>query len=421
MAEEPSGTMLLNNTVRTFLRVAEQCRLRDDIVERLRRPMERIELTLTPWMSDGRTHFHQAFVVHHSRYLGPAKGGIRIAPSVSLAEITALAMDMSWKTALIGVPFGGGKAGIVADPAALTHEDKESLIRALAREGIRHIGPEVYVPAPDMGSNERDMGHIADCIAFSAGASITRGCYVTGKPAILGGIPGRREATGKGVAMTIRKACEYMRIGLTGARAVLQGFGNVGSVAATELDASGCSVIGVADIHGGVHSEKGLDIKALCRHVEEGGRVPDFPGGQPLDGKAILELACDILVPAAIGNAITDQNAPRVRARLVAEGANGPTTPDADEILEERGVRVIPDILCNAGGVFVSYLEYTQETQREQMSEAVVEKRLEGRMFERFDAVYNMAQAEKKTMRAAALKLALQRISDAILTRGLLP
>ena len=412
---------LYQHTLQNFRRVAERCQIHPSLIERLARPKERIELTLNTLMTDGQVHQYEAFIVHHNRSLGPAKGGIRMSDTVTLDDVSALAMEMTWKTSLIGVPFGGGKSGIAADPRSLSAQDKEILMRSFTRSAIRHIGPEVYVPAPDMGTNERDMGHIRDCISYSAGISVTRGCYVTGKPVLLGGISGRREATGKGVAVTVRLAAQMLGMDLTKARVAVQGYGNVGSVVANELHRMGAKIVAVADIQGVTHNFMGLDIEGLNEHVKGGGEVPSFPGGEAITSRQFFSIDCDILIPAASANQITLENAESIQAHLIAEGANGPTTPEADQILQKKGVFVIPDILCNAGGVFVSYLEYTQETQREQMTLEEVESRLEKRMESCFRAVYENAKSNQVDMRTSALELSVKRVAEAIICHGFMP
>lgn len=418
----PKDTILSNATA-NFARAAERLagEFERELLEKIAQPKERIEITLGPQFDDGKIHTFKAFVVRHSDALGPAKGGVRMTPDVTLDDVTGLAMEMTWKCALIGLPFGGGKSGIVADPSVLDDFNKETLIRSFTRAAIRHIGPLVYVPAPDMGTNERDMGYMKDAIAYSAGQAGTQGCYVTGKPVILGGIPGRREATGRGVVECIEEACKTLGISLAGASAVVQGFGNVGGVAAQVLAQRGAKVIAVSDIHGAIHNPAGLDIEALLKHSARTGRMEGFSGGQAMDGKAMLELPCDILVVAAAANQITAENAPRIRAKLVAEGANSPTTPAADEILQRRGILVIPDILCNAGGVFVSYLEYTQETQQEQWTEEEVRTRLHKRMVEKFAEVSAVAKERKLSLREAAMYQAVKTVAQALIARGKLP
>jgi len=392
-----------------------------ELLAKIRLPKERIELLLAPQLSDGKIHVFRAFIVRHSEALGPAKGGIRMNENVTLDDVSGLAMEMTWKCALIGVPFGGGKSGIVANPLELSPVDKETLVRNFAHNALRHIGPLVYVPAPDMGTNEVDMGHIKDAISYGLGQATTQGCYVTGKPVILGGIPGRREATGRGVVICVAKALATVGVGLGEATAVVQGFGNVGSVVARKLHAEGAKVIAVSDIDGAVYNPDGLEIPALCEHHASIGTVKGFAGGQSIDGLEMLELPCDVLIPAATASQITVDNAPRIQARIVAEAANSPTDPEADGILAERGITVIPDILCNAGGVFVSYLEYTQETQQEQMTEQQVVTRLHDRMSERYDLVCRLAVERNMTMRDAAMHLAVKTVCQALEARGYLP
>jgi len=390
----------------------------EGLLEKVFHPMERIELNFGPVMGDGRIHVVKAFIVRHSDALGPSKGGIRMSPTVTLDDVTGLAMEMTWKCALIGVPFGGGKSGIVADAEALSAFDKETIMRRFATMGFRHIGPQVYIPAPDMGTNERDMGYVKDAICYSHSQATTPGCYVTGKPVILGGLPGRRAATGRGVAICVVEALGKLGVDAAGATAVVQGFGNVGSFTARALAERGVRVIAVGDIHGAVHNPAGLDITALASHVKESSTVKGFPGGREIDGSDMLELECDVLVPAATDSQITDDNADRIKARLIGEGANGPTTPKADEILNDRGITILPDILCNAGGVFVSYLEYTQETQQEQMPEKNVVTRLQQRMSEKLHLICSVAHERNITMRQAAMVHAISSVCQARIARG---
>jgi glutamate dehydrogenase/leucine dehydrogenase len=414
---------ILDHVLVNFRRTAD--RLRDEVdqemVAKLMVPEERIEIALGPQFRDGQVHLFRSFIVRHATALGPAKGGIRMTPGVTLDDVTGLAMEMTWKCALVGVPFGGGKSGIVADPETLNSWDKETVVRDFARRAVRHIGPQTYVPAPDMGTNESDMGHIKDAFMFSTGHATTLGCYVTGKPVLLGGIPGRREATGRGVAISVEEALGEQGRQIAGATAVVQGFGNVGGVAAQELARRGARIIGVADLHGAVCCAEGLDLAKLKQHVGQTGSVRGFPGGAPIDGRRLLETPCDVLVPAAGAGQITAENAPCLQTRLIAEGANSPTTPEADTILAERQIALIPDILCNAGGVYVSYLEYTQETQQEQMTEQEVCARLEARMREKYRAVRAVAQERQLTLRDAAMTLAVKTVCEAMEARGKQP
>jgi len=417
-----AGQSILQTALANFDAAAERLRAEfgEDLLSKIRWPKERIELVLGPQLDDGRLHRFQAFIVRHNDALGPAKGGIRMTPTVSLDDVSGLAMEMTWKCALVGVPFGGGKSGIVADPGVLSPYNKETLVRMFVRIAHRHIGPLVYVPAPDMGTGEPEMGYIKDTLSYPLGRATTQGCYVTGKPVLLGGIPGRREATGRGVCVCLREAFAALGRELRGATAVLQGYGNVGSVVAEGLRRLGARLVAVADLGGAVVNPDGLDVPALSAHVKRTGSVKDFPGAQAADGRKVLEMPCDVLIPAAGAGQITAANAPRVSAGIVAEAANAPLTTEADEILARRGVYVIPDILCNAGGVFVSYLEYTQETQQEQMTEEDVQGRLQRRMSEKFREVHGFAADSGLPPRQAAMYLAVRRVCQAMKARGYL-
>ena len=417
----PSVASIRQTALHHFELAANRLNLEPAVRNRLADPKEQIELSINPALPGGRVVHARAFVVIHNDAIGPAKGGIRMTDDVTRDDIMGLAMEMTWKTSIIGVPFGGGKSGISFESDGLSPIDKEAIIRSFTRAARRHIGPELYIPAPDMGTNEEDMAHIRDCIAYSEGRSITAGCFVTGKPLILGGIAGRREATGKGVVYTVLALCERLGINVAEARIAVQGFGNVGSVAATEIAKHGATIVGISDITGAVANPDGLDLDALTAHYDETGGLHRFPGGEEIPRDALLELDCDILIPAAAGSQITDQNAPRIKARIVAEGANAPTTPNADTILNESGTLIIPDILCNAGGVFVSFLEYTQETQREQMTEEQVEARLADRMRRRFNEVFDRAAEHRQVMREAAMDIAVARVVEATRVRGILP
>lgn len=414
---------ILGNALANFDLAAEalKAEVPAEILAKLRAPHERIEVFINPQMEDKHVRQFRCFIVRHSDALGPAKGGIRMTPTVTLDDVTGLAMEMTWKCALIGVPFGGGKAGIIADASKFNAYDKETIIRSFTRNTLRHIGPQLYVPAPDMGTNDRDMGHLKDAISFSEGLATTQGCYVTGKPVVLGGIPGRREATGRGVVIASKEAMKQRGLSASKCTAIVQGFGNVGAVTAVELAALGTKVVGIGDIDGSIYNAKGLDIAKLLVHSKKTGGVKGFEGAESVDGKKLLEMACDLLVPAAAANQITAENAGRIAAKLVVEGANSPTSPAADEILEKRGILVVPDILANAGGVFCSYLEFTQETQQEQMTEKEVNGRLDARMADRYEAVSKLAEERKCPMRDAAMLLAVKNVTAAVMARGMLP
>jgi glutamate dehydrogenase/leucine dehydrogenase len=416
-----AGTGILATSLYNFDLAAKRLNLEPAIQQKILGPKEKIEIDINPVLPGGRMINAKVFVVRHNHALGPCKGGIRMTPGVTLDEVTGLAMEMTWKTSLIGVPFGGGKSAIRLDPTVMTPQEKEVVIRAYAREASHHIGPEIYIPAPDMGTNDLDMAHIRDCISYSQGISITKGCFVTGKPVIFGGIVGRRQATGKGVVYTVQALCRKLALDIADMRVVIQGFGNVGSAVAVEIVKCGAKVIAVADLSGAVLNGDGLDIAALTEHVKSTGVVKGFENAEDIDSKAIFDIDCDILVPAAAGSQITIDNVKKINAKIIAEGANAPTTPQADEILNKRGIPIIPDILCNAGGVFVSYLEYTQETQREQMGLEQVEQRLQSRMKQHFGEVYDLAKDKGVTMRMAAMDIALGRVVEAVYARGLLP
>jgi len=419
--DEMTSSGILKTAQYNFQQAALRLNLTESLRQNLMQAKERITLQLHPTLPSGRVLNICAFIARHNDVLGPAKGGIRMTAEVSADDIAGLSMEMTWKTALIGVPFGGGKSGIVCDAATLSPEDKEVLIRSFARAAHRHIGPELYVPAPDMGTGEREMGFLRDCISYSEGTAIPRGCFVTGKPVLLGGIYGRREATGKGVVHTVVSACRHLNMKVEGLRVAVQGVGNVGAVAAKQLASIGARIVAVTDLTGGVHHADGINIDTLLAHVQKTGGVAGFPEADTLSPEKIFETECDVLIPAAAGSQITAENAGRVRARIIAEGANAPTTPEADETLNAAGVFVIPDILCNAGGVFVSYLEYTQETQREQMTLDEVERRLAERMSRCFAEVLAYATENRLPMRAAAMDIAVSRVAEGLRARGVYP
>jgi len=411
------------NTAQYNLRqTAERIGLEDDVLQKIAIPKEKIEQRLTPLLSNGKLANIEIYIVRHNDTLGPSKGGIRMTSSVSMEEVVGLSMEMTWKTSLIGVPFGGGKSGIRFAPETVSPIDKEVIIRSFARSAKRHFGPELYIPAPDMGTNETDMGHIRDCISYSEGTSITRGCFVTGKPIILGGIPGRRQATGRGVVYTTLAACKKLGLDMNGLKVTIQGFGNVGSEAAIEFSNQGAKIIAVSDVSGMLFNDKGLNINLLCEYSKNNhGHINGFREAESGPPEEIFGVVCDCFVPAAAGSQITGANVSRIMARLISEGANAPTTPEADEVLNDKGIFVIPDILCNSGGVFVSYLEYIQETQHEQMTESQVATRLHEKMFSCFDEVYSYVKNKKTTMRKASMDIAVGRVVNGIRARGLLP
>jgi glutamate dehydrogenase (NAD(P)+) len=420
MAEEGSNIQKelnpLANAERQFDEAAARLHLPEGLREVIRRPRRATIVSLPIPMDDGSLKVFTGYRVQHSIARGPAKGGIRYHPDVTLDEVAALAAWMTWKCAVVNIPFGGGKGGIVCDPAKLSRGELERLTRRYAADLSDLFGPESDVPAPDVNTNEQVMAWIVD--TYSMHERRTEYAVVTGKPLEVGGSRGRREATGRGVLFCIRESCKHLGLPLRGARVAVQGFGNVGSVAADLLTRDGARVVAASDVTGGVRHPGGLDVPALVRWVQEHRGVAGFPGGETLDGP-IVETDCDILVPAALENVITRENAHRVRARIVAEGANGPTTPDADRILESRGVFVIPDILCNSGGVTVSYFEWVQNRMGFYWPEQEVNDRLEQTMVQAFQDVLAKAVEHRVDMRIAAFMVAIERVIKVLQLRGL--
>jgi glutamate dehydrogenase/leucine dehydrogenase len=419
----------LENAERQFEEAATRLRLDAGVKAMLKKP-RRATIQWLPVMMDDRTiRMFEGFRVQHNIARGPAKGGIRFHPDVSLEEVSALASWMTWKCAVADIPFGGGKGGIKVDPRTLSDAELERLTRRYAADLSDLFGPESDVPAPDVNTGEREMAWIAD--TYSMHERRTELGVVTGKPLEVGGSAGRREATGRGVMICVEQICKYLKQPLQGARVAVQGFGNVGGVSAELLAREcGAKVVAVSDVTGAIVNEAGFDVPALLKYsgekVGKGLRgVAGFPGSKPLAG-SIIEADCDILVPAALENQITSDNAGRVRARIVAEGANGPTTPDADKILEEKGVHVVPDILCNAGGVTVSYFEWVQNRMGFYWPEAEVNARLREKMVKAFGDVIAMKERTdaagtggKVSLRIAAYMVAIQRVLRVHELRGM--
>ena len=368
-------------------------------------------------MDNGEIQVFTGFRVQYNVTLGPAKGGIRYHPGVTLDEVTALAAWMTWKCAVAQLPFGGGKGGVICDPTTMSRRELEALTRRYCAEIIDAIGPDKDVPAPDVNTNEQIMAWFSDTYSMHVGHTST--AVVTGKPVEMGGSLGRREATGRGVMITARESAKHLGFELTGSRVAVQGFGNVGSIAAELLALQGAKIVGVTDWKGGVQNPKGLDIPKLIEHVKQHKTVHGFAGGDPLGAADVFKLDCDILIPAALENQITDDNAGEIKAKLIVEGANGPTTPDAHKLLHERGVFVVPDILANAGGVTVSYFEWVQDRHGYFWTEKEVNERLEAKMVEAFDVVLKTAQKHKVDMRAAAYIVAIGRVATVTRLRGM--
>jgi glutamate dehydrogenase (NAD(P)+) len=403
--------------VQQFDVAAAKLGLDPNLAVRLRRPDRAMVVSVPTRMDDGRVHVFTGYRVQHNDVLGPFKGGLRYHPSVNLGEVSALAMWMSWKCSLVGLPLGGAKGGIACDPAELSRNELQSMTRRYTAEILNFIGPEVDVPAPDMGTNEQIMAWSMDTYSQHKCHAVPE--IVTGKPIAIGGTLGRREATGRGVVYMIIEAANYLGVDLTKCTAAVQGFGNVGSVVVKELNDIGVRVIGVADRTGGFYDVKGLPIARLLEIADQNHSLEAFPYGQKITNAELLELQCDILVPAALEMQITGENAQRLQCRILAEGANGPTTPEADVILREKDIFVIPDILANAGGVVVSYFEWVQDLQNFFWTEEEITNKLRDILVKAFHEVLHMSQKQKVDMRLAALMIGIDRVARAMLWRGL--
>ncbi|MEQ8636201.1 Glutamate dehydrogenase [Gimesia maris] len=405
---------------RQFLKAAQFMGLDDNIRQRLLFPQRTLVVTL-PFRRDHYTEVETVFGyrVQHILTMGPTKGGIRYHQDVSLGEVSALAMWMSWKCALVHLPFGGAKGGVRIDPTGLTSHELQRLTRRFATEISPIIGPDKDIPAPDMGTNERVMAWIMDTYSQEKGYTVP--AVVTGKPLVLGGARGRNEATGRGVVYLIQEAAKHLKMNLSECTAVVQGFGNVGSHAALFLSELGVKLIGVSDATTGVYNRHGLSIPSLLEYVAQNRFLEGYPEGDHISNEELLELKCDILVPAALQNQITAENADRIQCKLLAEGANGPTTLEADEVLNEKGVFILPDILANAGGVTVSYFEWVQDTQNYMWTLDEVNQRLKSILQDAFRRTLNRAQKNQFDMRTAAMIEGVERVAQAKLARGLYP
>lgn len=387
---------------------------------RLKYPKRSMTVALPIQRDDGKIEVYAGYRVQHHLTLGPSKGGLRYHPDVALGEVAALAMWMSWKCALTGLPYGGAKGGIACDPHTLSRDELERLTRRYTQEMIPFIGPQVDVMAPDLGTNEQVMAWMMDTYSVHAGHTVPG--IVTGKPVGLGGSLGRREATGRGVGYLINRTMDTLGLESHRATAVVQGFGNVGSVAAYSLAKYGVKILAVSDVNGGVYNSKGLDVRELEKYATQQKSVVGFKESEPITNEKLLTLSCDILVPAALERQITAANAGSVHCRILAEAANGPTTPEADAILAQRDeISVIPDILCNAGGVIVSYFEWVQDLQSFFWSETEVTDKLFRILETAFMQTLNLSRKQKISMRQAALSLGIKRVQEAKRMRGLFP
>jgi glutamate dehydrogenase (NAD(P)+) len=403
--------------VQQFDMAAAKIGLDANVAVRLRRPDRALIISVPTRMDDGRVHVFTGYRVQHNDVLGPFKGGIRYHPEVNLGEVSALAMWMTWKCSLVGLPLGGAKGGIACDPGKFSRQELQSMTRRYTAEILNFIGPDVDVPAPDMGTDEQVMAWIMDTYSQHKGRAVPE--IVTGKPVAIGGTLGRREATGRGVVYMIMEAAKHLGIDLSSCTAVVQGFGNVGSVVAKELAAIGIKVIAVSDRTGGFYDAQGLSVERLLEVADKNHSLEGCPYGEKITNQELLELKCDILVPAALEMQITKDNAARLQCRILAEGANGPTTLEADAVLKEKGVFLIPDVLANAGGVVVSYFEWVQDLQNFFWTEEEVNKKLRDILVKAFHQVLNMSRKQKVDMRLAALMIGIERVARAMLWRGL--
>jgi glutamate dehydrogenase (NAD(P)+) len=385
----------------------------------LREPRRELTVHFPVTLDDGTVQVFTGYRVQHNLGRGPAKGGLRYHQDVSLDEVKALAMWMTWKCAVVGIPYGGGKGGVIVDPKKLSMKELEGLTRRFATEIEVLIGPERDIPAPDVNTNAQVMAWIMDTYSMHQGYTVPG--VVTGKPISLGGSEGRTEATARGCVYTIVEAARHLDIDLEKTTVAVQGFGNAGSIAARLIGKLGATVVAVSDSTGGIHNPDGLDIARVVGWKNEHGTVQGFPGATDVSNAQVLEVDCDILIPAALENQITERNAGRIKAKILAEAANGPTTPDADVILARNGVFMIPDILCNAGGVTVSYFEWVQDLNRDHWSEIVVNEKLREIMVKAFSETLEISHREHCDMRTAAYLLAVDRVANAMSMRGLYP
>jgi glutamate dehydrogenase (NAD(P)+) len=412
-------TPLFRMALAQFEQALEHADVPDFVSERLRVPERSTIVGVPIRRDDGTFTVFPGYRVQHSTVLGPTKGGIRYDVHVDLGECAALAMWMTWKCALLQLPYGGAKGGVRCNPRELSTDELQRLTRRLTVELLPVIGPEEDIPAPDMATNEQTMAWIMDTYSMQVGHAVPE--IVTGKPIAIGGSVFRREATGAGVVMVIERACKRLGWELAGQRCVVQGFGNVGGVAAHELDMRGAVVTGVSDISGGVFDDSGLDLQAVVEWVQKNGSLESYPDADHVTNAELLELPCDILVLAALEDQVTGENAGRIEARMIAEGANGPTSIEADAILAERGIHVLPDILTNAGGVTVSYFEWVQDLGRLFWTREEIREKLDEKLGDAFERVWQLSDQLELTPRRAAMVAAIREVAGALTARGIYP
>ncbi len=412
-------TPLFRTAVAQFEQALPYAEISEAVAERLRYPERAVMLSVPMRMDDERRVVFAAYRVQHSSVLGPTKGGIRYDQEVTLGECAALAVWMTWKCALLRLPYGGAKGGVRCDPHSMSQTELERLTRRFTSELLPVIGPQEDIPAPDMATNEQTMAWMMDTYSMQVGHAVPE--IVTGKPISVGGSVFRHEATGAGVVMVIARACERLGWPIGEQRCVVQGFGNVGGIAAHELADRGATVIAVSDVSGGIWDEAGLDVHAMSDFAKEHGSLEDWPTGTRISNDELLELPCDILVLAAREDQVTERNAGRIQARLIAEGANGPTSLEGDAILSSRGIPILPDILTNAGGVTVSYFEWVQDLGRLFWGREEIRGKLEEKLNDAFDRVWDVAAEREITLRTAALVAGIREVAAALDARGLYP
>lgn len=402
-----------------FERAADVLKLDPNLRERLRLPQRAVIVTVPTRMDDDSVQVFAGYRVQHDSALGPTKGGVRYHPDVNLGEVAALAMWMTWKCALVGLPYGGAKGGVRCNPQTMSQNELQRMTRRYTAEFVSVIGPDKDIPAPDVGTNAQTMAWMMDTYSQQRGYAVPG--VVTGKPIVIGGSRGREEATGRGVVTVALEALDMLKIPVEDATVVVQGFGNVGSHAARIFREEGARVIAVSQATGGIYNSAGLDIQALIRHRSEGLPLAEFPGTTPVTNQELLELDCTVLIPAALSEQITKKNARHIKCKILAEGANGPTTLEADQILEEKGVMVIPDILANSGGVIVSYFEWVQDVQKYFWEERDIRERLNLIITSAFHRTVEFSTTKGVSMRMAALMRGIDTVAQAHLARGLYP
>lgn len=410
---------LFEVAVHQFNKAANVLGLDDGMRARLSSCQRQYTVNFPVEMDDGSVRVFEGHRVQHNLIPGPTKGGIRYHPSVTLAEVKALAMFMTWKCAVVGIPYGGAKGGVRVDAKNLSQTELENLTRRFTTELMPIIGPEKDIPAPDVNTNAQTMAWLMDTYSMNVGHSVPG--VTTGKPIVLGGSEGREEATGRGVVFAVEEAVKDMEFDLEGARVAVQGFGNVGGIAATLIQKLGAKVVAVSDSNGGIYNPNGLDLTDVVKHKVEAGVLHGYAEADDISGEDVIELDCDILIPAALENTITRRNADKIKARLIAEGANGPTTPGADEIIFDRGIALLPDILANAGGVTVSYFEWVQAMQAFPWTEQQVNDRLHSIMAKSYVAVRDASHHHNVDYRTGALVRAVERVAELTRMRGVYP